>query len=80
MAASHGMASPIVMARMYSTLNEIDSVAKYLEIALRISDIEVVALWNEPAFDNVRNEPKFKEIARKLQNAGPVMGGKTMIE
>lgn len=80
MAADQGMASPIVMARMYSTLDEIDSVAKYLEIALQISDIEVAALWIEPAFDNVRDEQKFQEIASRLQNAGPVMGGKTIVE
>lgn len=79
LAASH-MASPIQMARVYSTLDKIDSVEKYLNIAFAISDIELVALWNEPAFDKVRDEPKFQAIAKKLENAGPVMGGKTIFE
>ena len=69
-----GYASPIIMARAYSTLDEVDSVVKYLNFAFKISDIELVALWNEPAFDRVRDEPKFQEIANRLPNAGPVAG------
>ena len=71
-----GYASPIIMVRAYSTLDEIDSVVKYLELSFAIKDIELVALWNEPAYDRVRDEPRFQEILARMQNAGPVAGEK----
>jgi tetratricopeptide (TPR) repeat protein len=74
MMAEQGIVSPIVMSRIYSTLDNIDSVAKYLDLAFEVNDIELVALWNEPALDRVRDEPKFQEILKRLQNAGSLAG------
>lgn len=61
---------PYRLAAVYATINNIDSVVYYLNEALTYRDIEIVAVWNEPAFDPVRKMPAFKEILAQLDYAG----------
>jgi TolB-like protein/AraC-like DNA-binding protein len=58
------------MAAFYSMINEKDSAVIYLERSFDIGDGGLVRALGEKDFDNLRSEPGFKELIRKMNLEG----------
>ena len=63
---SEHMYMPYILATAYATFGDVDTTIKYLEEAYDYHAIEMVSIWREPAFDNMRDEPRFKEIVDRF--------------
>jgi hypothetical protein len=61
---------PYEIAAFYSVINEKDSAVIYLERSFDIGDGGLVRALGEKDFDNLRSEPGFKELIRKMNLEG----------
>jgi tetratricopeptide (TPR) repeat protein len=57
---------PYETAAFYSVINEKDSAITYLERSFEIGHGGLVRALGEKEFDNLRSEPKFKKLIRKM--------------
>ena len=58
--------SPIFIAKLYFDLGERDLYLKNLDTAYRERDINIRMIKTDPAFDNMRSDPAFKELIEKV--------------
>jgi len=59
-------ASPYYVARVYFALKEIDLGFKWLDKTYQEQDYRLLEIKVDPAFDEVRSDPRFKELLRKV--------------
>jgi TolB-like protein/AraC-like DNA-binding protein len=57
----------INLASIYSAMGEPDMACKYLNENKSNNLLALNALKHNPMFDNIRNEPEFQEIAKKME-------------
>lgn len=55
-----------ILAKAYATFGNVDLAIENLEKAYSTRDVEMTAIWIEPALDPIRNEPRFKEILERF--------------
>jgi hypothetical protein len=59
--------SPIVIAQVYAGLDEKKEALAWLERAYAQHSTELVTLKVAPAYDSLRDEPRFQELLRRLR-------------
>jgi class 3 adenylate cyclase/TolB-like protein/tetratricopeptide (TPR) repeat protein len=59
--------APYHLAYVYTSLNEHDSALNQLELAYKTHDIGLILVKLDPIFDPIRNEPRFKELLKKMR-------------
>lgn len=59
--------SPYNIARVYIALNNYSEALNYLEKAYVQRDIWMYVLKVDPTFDPIRNEPRYKELMKKMR-------------
>ena len=65
--ASHAMyVSPLVMADLYSMLDEKDEAFKWLEKAYEERSSKLTDLKIDPDFDNLHSDPRFSALVKKI--------------
>jgi eukaryotic-like serine/threonine-protein kinase len=65
--ASHAMyVSPLVMADLYSLLNEKDEAFRWLEKAYEERSSKLTDLKVDPDFDSLRSDPRFTALVKKI--------------
>jgi len=62
-------ASPYNIALLYNALDESDKALEWLEKAYQSRDTKMTLLKVEPKWNNLRSEPRFLEIMRKMKFA-----------
>lgn len=65
-AAKEQYVSPIAFAIVYSSLNEKDEAFEWLEKAYRERSPWLTYIKYDPQFDNLRSDPRFAELLRKI--------------
>ena len=58
--------SPFVLALIHNALDERDETYRWLERGIEIRDPRMVLLKFEPKWNNLRGDPKFQEIVRRV--------------
>ncbi len=59
-------ASPLTLARVYAELGEKDTAFEFLEEAFEKHDLLLVEIRNDPEFDNLRDDPRFKDLLKRI--------------
>jgi adenylate cyclase len=59
--------SPYNIARAYLSINDYNSALNNLEKAYQQKDIWMYILHVDPTFDPIRNQPRFKELMKKMR-------------
>jgi Tfp pilus assembly protein PilF len=62
----YGQTSPYVVAITYAVLEDKDSSFAWLQKAADRQQADLVSLKIEPAFDGMRNDPRFAELLRRV--------------
>jgi len=57
---------PYDVAVTYAQLNDKEKALEYLEKGIRERDGQVFLINMNPQFDNLRNDPRFQELIRRL--------------
>jgi TolB-like protein/Flp pilus assembly protein TadD len=65
--AEYGDASARTYAAVYALLGNVSKALEWLETAYRVRSSELETLKTDPAFDPLRNEPRFQAIERALK-------------
>jgi hypothetical protein len=50
----------------FSGIGDIDNAFKWLEESYKVRDVELYWLKAQPVFDILRNDPRYKELYRKI--------------
>ena len=58
--------TPYVVARIHLTLGEIDEAFHWLEVAYQQRAEWMVVLKVDPCLDNLRSEPRFQNLMRRM--------------
>ena len=58
--------SPLTLARVYAELGEKDTAFEFLEEAFEKHDLLLVEIRNDPEFDNLRDDPRFKDLLKRI--------------
>ena len=58
--------SPYELAKVYVALDDRNEALNNLEKAYQVRDIWMYNLYVDPAFDPIRNEPRFKALMKKM--------------
>jgi serine/threonine-protein kinase len=66
-ASTERYVSPYNIALIYNGLDERDEALKWLEKAYELRDQRIVFLKVEPKWNNLRNEPRFKDLLNRLR-------------
>ena len=61
-----GHVSPFYIAEVYSTLGERDQAFEGLEKAYQLRDDELVWILIDPSFDNIRSDPRYVDLLRRM--------------
>ncbi|MGH9817530.1 MAG: TPR end-of-group domain-containing protein, partial [Candidatus Acidiferrales bacterium] len=61
---------PIQVARLYAYANEGNLALQWLERAHAERDFEMVYLGVHPAWDNLRSDPRFQDLLRRMNLPG----------
>jgi tetratricopeptide (TPR) repeat protein len=61
-----GHVSPFYIAEVYSTLGERDQAFEGLEKAYQLRDDELVWILIDPSFDNIRSDPRYADLLRRM--------------
>lgn len=61
-----GYASPLLIAYVYDGLGRTGDALDWLEVALQERDGWLISLNSFPTFENVRDEPRYEDILRRL--------------
>jgi TolB-like protein/DNA-binding winged helix-turn-helix (wHTH) protein/Tfp pilus assembly protein PilF len=64
--ANHAYASPLVVATIYARLGDRDRAMEWLAKAYEQRASDLVFLKVQPAFDNLRLDPRFEELQRRM--------------
>jgi len=67
--------NPAEMAELYSRLDEKDKAFEWLETCFRERRVNLVFLNVEPAYDNIRSDPRFAEFVRRVGTTGDARVG-----
>jgi serine/threonine-protein kinase len=54
------------LAKVYVALNDYNEALNKLEKAYQVRDVWMYHLNVDPVFDPIRNEPRFKELLKKM--------------
>ena len=65
--SKHDFMSPAGTASIYAALRDTDQTLNYLERAYREHDIDLVYLKVDYAYDNIRSEPRFRELLKLMR-------------
>jgi tetratricopeptide (TPR) repeat protein len=63
---SNQFVSPFLLAKLRFDLGEKDLYLKYLDTAYRERDINIRTIKADPAYDNMRSDPAFKQLIEKV--------------
>jgi len=63
--------SPVEMARAFVGIGKLDDAYPYLETAVVKGDRNLLTLWTDPGWDALRDDPRFREILRRLRENSP---------
>ena len=58
--------SPMALARVYSALGDKDKAFEFLEHSFKKHEIFLLELRNAPEFDNLRDDPRFKDLLKRI--------------
>jgi hypothetical protein len=61
--------SSFFMAEIYANLGDKGEALKWLEKAVEERDVEIDLIKVYPAFDNLRSEPRFQNLLRRMNLA-----------
>ncbi len=61
-----GYASPFMIARFYADMGDKDKAFDWLDTAYREHDRLLIGLNVSPGFDNIRSDPRYAELVRKV--------------
>ena len=64
--ASHSYLGPGVIASWYAWLGERDRAFALLEKAYAERDADLVSLKVDPVWDNLRSDPRFQDLVRRV--------------
>jgi TolB-like protein/class 3 adenylate cyclase/Tfp pilus assembly protein PilF len=59
--------TPFFLAEVYISLNDYSDAMNRLEQAYNMRDLWMYTIKVEPTFDPIRNEPRFKELTKKMR-------------
>jgi TolB-like protein len=62
--------SPVEEARALVALEELDGAIVLLQEGLEKGDRNLLSLWTDPAWDPLRQDPRFRELLTKLRRKG----------
>jgi hypothetical protein len=54
------------MARIHASLNDPEATLRWLDAAFRERNADFIELRSEPAFDVVRDDPRFALLVRRV--------------
>ena len=57
---------PVEMAELYSRVDDKDAAFMWLETCFRERRVNLVFLHVEPAYDNLRSDPRFADLVRRV--------------
>jgi TolB-like protein len=63
--------SPVEYARARVGVGDLEAALPYLETAVDVGDRNLVTLWTDPAWDVLRQNPRFKEILLRVRRFSP---------
>jgi len=58
--------TPFVVARIYAALGKKEEALRWLETGYRARDAWMVFLKTEPQFDDLRSDPRFQDLLRRM--------------
>jgi TolB-like protein/DNA-binding winged helix-turn-helix (wHTH) protein/Flp pilus assembly protein TadD len=58
--------SLLTLARVYAELGEKDTAFEFLEESFKKHDLLLVEMRNDPEFDNLRDDPRFKDLLKRI--------------
>jgi TolB-like protein/DNA-binding winged helix-turn-helix (wHTH) protein len=61
-----GRVSPFEFAELYTAMGKKDMAMRYLEIGYRERTAELVRLQVNPAYDDLRSDPRFQNLVRRI--------------
>jgi len=64
--ANQKYVSPVIIAAIYSALDEGDLAFQWLEKAYESHDIRLCFLKVDPQLDNIRSDPRFETMLKKI--------------
>jgi predicted Zn-dependent protease len=65
--ARHAYVSPVSVAQVYIGLGEYDTAFEWLERGYHDRDESMTALKVEPAYDEIRSDPRFRDLLRRMK-------------
>ena len=60
--------SPVDLARAYVGMGDLEAAYPHLEAALVERDGNLVTLWWDPAWTDLRHDPRFRQILTELRS------------
>ncbi len=64
--SNHGYVAPAFVASIYARLGENDHAFEWLAKAYQERDSDLVFLKVEPAWDNLRSDPRYADLLRRV--------------
>jgi adenylate cyclase len=64
--SEHGHVSPFEFAELYTAMGNKDMAMQYLEIGYHEHTAELVRLQVNPAYDDLRSDPRFQSLVRRI--------------
>ena len=64
--SKHRYVTPYVVARIYAALGKKEEALRWLETGYRARDAWMVFLKTEPQFDDLRPDPRFQDLLRRM--------------
>jgi TolB-like protein/Tfp pilus assembly protein PilF len=64
--SKHPYVTPFVVARIYAALGKKEEALRWLETGYRARDAWMVFLKTEPQFDDLRSDPRFQDLLRRM--------------
>ena len=63
--------SPVLLARGYVGLHQIDDAFQELQAGVKARDRNLITLWTDPAWDSLRGDPRFRSILAEVRKREP---------
>jgi TolB-like protein len=63
--------SPVLLARAYVGLHQIDDAFRELQTGVKARDRNLITLWTDPAWDSLRGDPRFRSILAEVRKREP---------
>jgi tetratricopeptide (TPR) repeat protein len=58
--------SPVALARIYAELGDKDTAFEFLEKSFKKHDLLLIEMRNDPEFDNLRDDPRFEDLLKRI--------------